>query len=66
MNKFERVHTGEQIRFPHLAKNGRDMGHPQLRLRKSFKTCSVCYPTFYLFIAKHRQWIHARGSKRGD
>jgi hypothetical protein len=26
MNKPERVHTGEQIHFPHLAKNERDMG----------------------------------------
>jgi hypothetical protein len=40
MNKPERVHTGEQIHFPHLAKNERDMGHPQLRLGKSFETCS--------------------------
>ena len=37
MNKPERVHTGEQINFPHLAKNGRDMGHPQLRLGKSLR-----------------------------
>jgi hypothetical protein len=27
MNKPERIHTGEQIHFPHLAKNERDMGH---------------------------------------
>jgi hypothetical protein len=40
MNKPERVHTGEQIHFPHLAKNERDMGHSQLRLGKSFATCS--------------------------
>jgi hypothetical protein len=38
--KPERVHTGEQIHFPHLAKNERDMGHPPLRLGKSFETCS--------------------------
>jgi hypothetical protein len=35
-----RVHTGEQINFPHLAKNERDMGHPQVWLGKSFKGCS--------------------------
>ena len=40
MNKPGRVYTGEQIHFPHLAKNERDMGHPQLRLGKSFKSCS--------------------------
>jgi hypothetical protein len=31
-----RVHTGEQIHFPHLARNERDMGHPQLWLGESF------------------------------
>jgi hypothetical protein len=40
MNKPERVHTGEQIHFPHLAKNERDMGHPHLLLGKSFEACS--------------------------
>ena len=34
------VHTGEQIHFPHLGKNERDMVHRQLRLGKSFETCS--------------------------
>jgi hypothetical protein len=39
-NKAGRVHTGEQINFPHLAKNERDMGHPQLWLGESFNlTC---------------------------
>jgi hypothetical protein len=37
MNESGRVHTGEQIHFPHLAKNERDMGHPQLWLGESFK-----------------------------
>jgi hypothetical protein len=36
MNESGRVHTGEQIHFPHLAKNERDMGHPQLWLGESF------------------------------
>jgi hypothetical protein len=36
MSKPGRVHTREQIHFPHLAKNERDMGHPQLRLGESF------------------------------
>jgi hypothetical protein len=40
MYKAGRVHTGEQIHFPHLAKNERDMGHPQLRLGESFENCS--------------------------
>jgi hypothetical protein len=40
MNKPERVHTGEQIHFPHLAQKARDMGHPHLRLGESFETCS--------------------------
>src|SRR6201998_1637060 len=39
MNKAERVHTGEQIHFPHLAKNERDMGHPELRLGERFERC---------------------------
>jgi hypothetical protein len=38
MNKPGRVHTEEQIYFPHLAKNERDMGHPQLRPGESFET----------------------------
>jgi hypothetical protein len=30
---------GRAVYFPHLAKNERDMGYPQLRLGKSFETC---------------------------
>jgi hypothetical protein len=40
MDKPERVYTGEQIHFPHLARNERDMGHPQLWLGESFNGCS--------------------------
>jgi hypothetical protein len=40
MNKPGRVDTGEQIHFPHLAKNERDMGHPELWLGESFNGCS--------------------------
>ena len=40
MDKPERVYTGEQIHFPHLAKNERDMGHPHLWLGESFNGCS--------------------------
>jgi hypothetical protein len=41
MNKPERVHTGEQIHFPHLAKNERDMAYPQLWLGESFNGCRL-------------------------
>ena len=35
-----KVQSGEQFDFPHLAKNERDMGHPQLWLGESFNGCS--------------------------
>src|ERR1700739_4513253 len=40
MNKPVKVQTGDQINFPHLAKNEPDMGHPHLWLDESFETCS--------------------------
>jgi len=61
MNKPERVHTGEQIDFPHLAKNERDMGHPQLWLGESFESCS-----FFLNLPSAKSFARDKFCCRGQ